>query len=153
MADIIPLKFIKTTGGAVVAPSELNPSDTIPANVINGLPAATGAWSVATAPEYRNPAVELLLCQRHYEIFFLGGTNGTINAANQVLGIGVAWNVEKRAIPSISLVAGSDVSTAFPSGLASFNNIDKRSAIAFKMSTGGSSNAGWYQAIAIDARL
>ncbi|KAK6697525.1 hypothetical protein SNK04_013811 [Fusarium graminearum] len=37
MADIIPLKFIKTTGGAVVAPSELNPSDTIPANVINGL--------------------------------------------------------------------------------------------------------------------
>lgn len=109
--------------------------------------------SVATSPEYRGAAIELLLCQRHYEIFFLGGTNGTINAANQVLGIGVTWNVEKRAIPSISLVPGSDVATAFPVGLASFNNIDKRSAIAFKMSTGGSSNAGWYQAVAIDARL
>ena len=29
MADIIPLKFLKT-GGAVLAPSELNPGDTIP---------------------------------------------------------------------------------------------------------------------------
>lgn len=30
MADIIPLKFIKTVGGAVVAPSEVNPGDIIP---------------------------------------------------------------------------------------------------------------------------
>jgi len=37
MADIIPLKFLKTTGGAVVAPSELNPGDTIPSAYIGGL--------------------------------------------------------------------------------------------------------------------
>ncbi len=37
MADIIPLKFIKTTGGAVVAPSELNPGDTIPGGYVSGL--------------------------------------------------------------------------------------------------------------------
>ncbi|WP_102945323.1 hypothetical protein [Stenotrophomonas sp. VV52] len=37
MADIIPLKFLKTTGGAVVAPSELNPGDSIPSAYIGGL--------------------------------------------------------------------------------------------------------------------
>lgn len=37
MADIIPLKFIKTVGGAVVAPSELNPGDTIPSIYVGGL--------------------------------------------------------------------------------------------------------------------
>jgi hypothetical protein len=37
MVDIIPLKFIKTTGGAAVAPSEMNPGDTIPGGYISGL--------------------------------------------------------------------------------------------------------------------
>lgn len=37
MADIIPLKFLKTTGGAAVAPSELNPGDSIPSAYIGGL--------------------------------------------------------------------------------------------------------------------
>lgn len=35
MADIIPLKFQKTSGGAVIAPSELNSGDTIPAQYLN----------------------------------------------------------------------------------------------------------------------
>ncbi len=38
MANIIPLKFLKNGGGQVLAPSELNPGDTIPDTYLNAQP-------------------------------------------------------------------------------------------------------------------
>ncbi|WP_164172681.1 hypothetical protein [Stenotrophomonas maltophilia] len=108
---------------------------------------------VASPFERRFDAVEMLMCQRYFEILRIGGTCGAISAQNQVLGFHINWKVPKRGTPSVALVAGSESVTAFPPGLAALNDTDTIGTIAFKMATGPSSNAGWYQTIAVDAEF
>lgn len=107
----------------------------------------------ATAFEVRDIDLELLLCMQFFETLRIGGTCGAISAQNQVLGFHINWKVPKRGSPSVALVAGSESVTAFPLGLAALTETSSIGAIAFKMATGSSSNAGWYQTVAVDAEL
>lgn len=92
-------------------------------------------------------------CQRYYEQLRIGGTNGAISAAGQILGVLGYYKTTKRAAPTVALIAGTDTQTAFPAGVASFFDVRTDVVGAFKTATAANNNASWFQTIEVIAEL
>ncbi|MGF6420031.1 hypothetical protein ABH900_003548 [Stenotrophomonas sp. AN71] len=94
------------------------------------------AGGIATGFEQRNPALEMLLCQRYYEI------NGGIATSDGAYFSTHYYKVQKRVTPSLTVTSGSvSPATLNPRGNSGFFSMDGRAS---------SSNAF---TVAIDAEL
>jgi hypothetical protein len=108
--------------------------------------------TVATPFEFRPHTLELILCQRYYQSFIVGATNGAVTAAGQNIGVSITYPVPMRTTPVFTLVQDI-ISLATPTGAPNPSQQNNVGSIFYKVSNAGSTNANWYAIMAADAEF